>query len=88
MHEFHLMADLLRKIEQVAREQGSDRVVSVDVWLGALSHISAGHFREHFVEGTLGTVAEGASLNVETSDDVENPDAQQILLKSIEVAQP
>lgn len=85
MHEFSLMADLLRKIEKVARDNGASRVRSVDVWLGAFSHISAQHFREHFIEGTQGTVAEGAELHVETSDDTSDPNAQDILLKAIEV---
>jgi hydrogenase nickel incorporation protein HypA/HybF len=85
MHEFSLMADLLSKIETIARENGASRVRSVDVWLGAFSHISADHFREHFIEGTRGTVAEGATLRVETSDDDADPNAQDILLKAVEV---
>lgn len=86
MHEFSLMADLLRKIEQVAADNGASRVVKVRVWLGALSHITPEHFREHFEDGVRGTVADGADLEVETSDDESHPEAQQILLKSLDVA--
>jgi hydrogenase nickel incorporation protein HypA/HybF len=86
MHEFSLMADLLRKIEQVAADNGASRVVKVRVWLGALSHITPEHFREHFEDGVRGTVADGAELEVETSDDESHPEAQQILLKSLDVA--
>lgn len=86
MHEFGLMSDLLNKIDGVAREQGAARVVGVTVWLGALSHISAAHFREHFAYGVRGTVADGAELSVETSSDTAHPQAQQILLRRIEVA--
>ena len=85
MHEFSLMADLMRKIEQVATEQQASRVVKVSVWLGALAHISAEHFREHFVIGAANSIAGGATLEVEESDDIEHPQAQEILLRSIEV---
>ncbi|WP_018881994.1 MULTISPECIES: hydrogenase maturation nickel metallochaperone HypA [unclassified Thioalkalivibrio] len=86
MHEFSLMADLMRKIEQVAADNKAERVTRVRVWLGALSHITPEHFREHFEDGTRGTLAEGAELEVETSDDETHPEAQQILLRSLDVA--
>ncbi len=86
MHEFSLMADLLRKIEQVAADNGASRVVKVRVWLGALSHITPEHFRVHFEDGVRSTLADGAELEVETSDDESHPEAQQILLKSLDVA--
>lgn len=85
MHEFSLMADLLRKIEAVARQHDAPRVVGVRVRLGCMAHISPSHFREHFVEGTRGTVAEGARLDVELSQDPADPHAQDILLQSVEV---
>lgn len=86
MHEHSLMADLLRKIEQVATDNNAERVTRVRVWLGALSHITPEHFREHFEDGTRGTVAEGAELEVETSDDATHPEAQRILLRNLDVA--
>jgi hydrogenase nickel incorporation protein HypA/HybF len=85
MHEMSLMNDLMNKISAVAREQGGAQVVGVHVWLGALSHISPDHFREHFLEGARGTIAEGAHLEIETDNDPNNPNAQEILLRSIEV---
>ena len=86
MHEFSLMADLLRKIQQLAKEAEVDQVVGVKVKLGALSHITPDHFREHFEEAIVGTVAEGAELDVEQCHDQNDPNAQDILLQSIEVA--
>lgn len=86
MHEFSLMADLLAKIEQLARGANADKVTGVKVKLGALSHITPDHFREHFEEAIAGTVAEGASLDVEQSDDQDDPNAQDILLESIDIA--
>lgn len=85
MHEFSLMADLLRKIDRLALEQKAEKVVGVKVRLGALSHISAGHFREHFEEGVKGTKADGARLDIRVSQDAKDPHAQDILLESIEV---
>ncbi|WP_321390212.1 hydrogenase maturation nickel metallochaperone HypA [Emcibacter sp.] len=86
MHEFSLMADLLRKIEQLAKEANADKVVAVKVKLGALSHITPDHFREHFEDAIVGTAAEGAELDVEQCDDEQDPNAQDILLESIDIA--
>jgi len=85
MHEFSLMADLLRKIEQLAGDSKASRVTTVRVKLGALSHITPDHFREHFEGAIVGTVAEGATLDVEESQDEKDPNAQDILLESIDV---
>lgn len=85
MHEMSLMKDLMAKVITVVRDNHARRAVSVDVWLGALSHISPDHFTEHYVEAARGTVGEGARLNITTSDDVDDPNAQEILLKNIEV---
>ena len=86
MHEFSLMADLLKKIEQLAQEAEADKVTRIRVKLGALAHISADHFREHFLHATEGTVAEGAHLDVVELTNANDPNAQDIVLESIEVA--
>jgi len=62
MHEFSLINDLMRKIDAIAREQGARRVVGVKVRVGALSHFSPDHFREHFEAAAIGTIAETAML--------------------------
>ena len=85
MHEMSLMNNLLAKIEQIAKENNSTKVVKVCVTLGALAHISEDHFKEHFVEGTSGSIAEGAELFVTIDEDTNNPNAQDILLTSIDV---
>ena len=54
MHEATLMKGLMRRIEEIARDQEAVRVVGVSVWLGALSHMSPGHFAEHFEEAVRG----------------------------------
>ena len=85
MHEASLMRGLMRKIEEVAATAGASGVVGVEVWLGALSHMSAEHFAEHFAVSSAGTLAEGAALDVSVSDDTAHPNAQDILLVSVEV---
>ena len=85
MHEFSLIHDLMRKIETVAREHGGGKVVGIKVKLGALSHISPDHFREHFVMAAAGTVAANARLEIETLKDQTDPRAQDILLESVEM---
>lgn len=85
MHEFFLVKDIIRKITSFAYEQHASRVTGVIVKLGALSHISPDHFREHFIHASLGTVAEGARLNIEVLTDVTDPQSREVLLESIEV---
>ncbi len=86
MHEDSLMADLLNKIEAVARDNGGGRVVSIRVKFGALSHITRELFEEHFLMKTRGTPVEGARLKVEQMTDTADPNAQEIMLESIELA--
>ena len=85
MHELSLINDLMWKIDAIAREQGARRVVGVKVRLGALSHISPDHFREHFEAAATGTIAEAARLDIETLREERDPHAQDILLDSVEV---
>jgi hydrogenase nickel incorporation protein HypA/HybF len=85
MHEFSLINDLMWKIDAIAREQGARRVVGVKVRLGALSHISPDHFRDHFEAAATGTIAEAARLDIETLREERDPHAQDILLDSVEV---
>jgi hydrogenase nickel incorporation protein HypA/HybF len=87
MHESSLMADLMRKIETIARQDGAKKVLGVSVKLGALSHMSPDHFREHFALASRGTIAEGAVLKIEVLNDLNDSHAQEILLESVEVAE-
>ncbi len=85
MHEASLIRDLMQKIDALAADERAQRIVGVGVWLGALSHMSADHFREHFIRASRGTIADGAALNIEVSTDSSDPNAQSLLLKSVEV---
>lgn len=84
-HELSLMADLLSKVESVARDEDAAAVTRISVRLGALSHMSPAHFREHWQHAAQGTLAEGAAIEIETSDDLADPHAEDILLRSVEV---
>ncbi|MBI2556854.1 MAG: hydrogenase maturation nickel metallochaperone HypA [Planctomycetes bacterium] len=85
MHEASLIKDLIRKISSIALEQHASKVLSVTVKLGALSHISQDHFREHFVHASRGTISEGARLHIEFMTDVADPQSQDVLIQNIEV---
>jgi hydrogenase nickel incorporation protein HypA/HybF len=69
MHEQATMRDLVRHIVTVAEAEGASSVTQVDVELGALSHFTPEHFREHYVDATRGTIAEGADVQATVSDD-------------------
>lgn len=76
----------MNKILALAKEQQASQVIKVSVKLGALSHMSPSHFKEHFDIAAKGTIAENAEIDAEESEDMSHPDAQAVVLKSIEVA--
>jgi len=85
MHDAALMKNLMAEIERAAATENAKKVTEVQVWIGALSHMTATHFTEHFTESSAGTMAEGARLEIAVSDDIHHPKAQEILLRSIAV---
>ncbi len=86
MHEHSLMNNLMNKILSLAEKENATRVTKVSVKLGALSHMSPEHFKEHFDISAKGTIAENAVIDAEEARDINDPNAQTILLKSIDVA--
>ena len=86
MHEKALMDDLMAKILAVAETEGGVRVVRIRVHLGALSHFTPAHFREHFDDAARGTLAEGAAVEADLGTDVTAPNATGVVLESVEVA--
>ena len=79
------MDDLMRTIESQARAEGALRVTRIRVRLGALSHFTPGHFREHFADASRGTLAEGADVETELRTDPTEAEAQGVVLESIDV---
>ncbi len=88
MHERALMKDVMRKIEEVALSGGATRVTCVSVRLGALSHLTPEHFREHFEDASRGTIAEGAEIDAILDVDIADPRARDVVLESVEVEVP
>lgn len=86
MHEHSLMNNLMDKILLLAEKEHATKVTKVSVRLGALSHMSSEHFKKHFEISAKGTIAEKAILETEEAIDVNDSNAQAILLKSIDVA--
>jgi hydrogenase nickel incorporation protein HypA/HybF len=86
VHEQHLIDDLIQRIESEARREGARRVTRVRVRLGVLSHFTEGHFRQHFELAATGTPAEGAEVEIELRTDPTEPEAQGVVLESIDVA--
>jgi hydrogenase nickel incorporation protein HypA/HybF len=79
------MKDLMRTIESQARAEGALRVTRIRVRLGALSHLTPAHFREHFADASRGTLAEGADVETELRTDPTEDEAQGVVLESIDV---
>ncbi len=85
MHEEVLLRDLVQKVEEVTRAQGALRVTRVRLWVGALSHFSEGALRSRWPGAVQGTPAEASCLEVEVSEDPNDPRATGLLLVSLDV---
>lgn len=85
MHEMSLMNNLMRQIEALAREHDATTVSGIKIRLGALSHFSKEHFKEHFDIVAKGSLAEDARLDIELLTDENDPLAYDIVLEEIEV---
>ena len=83
MHEHSLMNDLIHKIEAIATAQHARKIVCVYMKMGALCHISPSHFVEHFVQSSIGTIAENARIEIDVLEDTTHPQAQDVLLDRI-----
>ena len=88
MHERALMTDLMREIEELACADGATRVTKIEVSLGALSPFTPEHFREHFVDASRGTLAEGAEVAARLATSIDDPKAAGVVLESVEVEVP
>jgi hydrogenase nickel incorporation protein HypA/HybF len=85
VHEWSLLADLMRQLQRIAQEQQPGRITSVTLRLGALAHISPERLGAHFAQAARGTALEGLRLQIEILTDVCDPQAQAIVLDSVRV---
>ena len=86
MHEEAILRDLVHKVQEVAQTNGGARVTRIDLWVGALAHFSESALRERWALATRATALEGSGLAVEMSNDVHDPRAQGVILRSVEVS--
>jgi hydrogenase nickel incorporation protein HypA/HybF len=85
VHEYSLVADLIRKAEAVAREQNARKVVGLRIRIGAASHLSPNHLRDHFSIAAAGSLVHGASLDIQAITNQADPLAREIVLESVEL---
>jgi hydrogenase nickel incorporation protein HypA/HybF len=85
VHEQALMRDVVGRVLAVAAGAGATRIVRVHVRLGALSHFTPEHFREHFADAARGTAAERAVVEAVLAGDTAGREAAGVVLESVEV---
>jgi hydrogenase nickel incorporation protein HypA/HybF len=88
MHEQTLIRDVMARVDEIARAEGATRVTRVQLRLGALSHVTPAHFREHFQDAARGTLAEGAAVDAEVVGDATHQRARDVVLESVEIELP
>ena len=86
MHEMSLVSDLVAKAAGIVTDAGAARASRVGVRLGAMAHLSPQHLERHFVSAAAGSVLEGAVLDIDVADDPLDPNAQDLILTSVDVA--
>jgi hydrogenase nickel incorporation protein HypA/HybF len=85
VHEQALMRDLVGRIDELAAAEQATAVTRIRVRLGALSHFTPEHFREHFDDAARGTRAEGAAVDATLSEDATAVDAAGVVLETVEL---
>jgi hydrogenase nickel incorporation protein HypA/HybF len=88
VHEKAVMRNLLGRILELAAAEHASAVTRVNVRLGALSHFTPEHFREHFEDESRGTTAEGATVEASLSYDATEENAAGVVLQSVELEVP
>ncbi len=86
MHEETLFRDLRAKLVEVAEIEHAPRIARVEIWLGALSHVTEDHLRSEWSELVKGTPAEGSALTVVVSEEPSDPRARSLVMRSVAVA--
>jgi hydrogenase nickel incorporation protein HypA/HybF len=85
MHEETLLRDLRRKLDQISRDEGVERITQVRIRVGALCHITPETLRSRWSALVAGSAASGATLKVEASADPHDPRAQDVILVDVAV---
>lgn len=85
MHEEAMLRDLVRKAEEVARGAAPAHVTRVRLWVGARSHLGGPELKERWTNAVAGTTLSGAEVEIETSPDRADTNAERVILRSLDV---
>lgn len=85
MHEEAMLQDVIRKAEEVAQREGGTRVIRVRLWVGARSHLGGPELPARWAHAVEGTPLAGAEVEVEHSRDRDDPNAEHVILRSLDV---
>jgi len=85
MHEMSTVRALCTQALEAANASRAGKVTAINLKIGALSHLSASHLREHLVEAAADSILEGARLEISVDEDTSADHAQEIELVSLEV---
>jgi hydrogenase nickel incorporation protein HypA/HybF len=82
------MRDVVQRVVAIANAEGATRVTGVSVRLGALSHFTPEHFREHYADAARGTVAADADVEALLETDPTDARARDVVLAGVELEVP
>jgi len=80
-----MLKDVVRKAEEVARREGVVRVTRVRLWVGARSHLAGPELRDRWAYAVRGSALSKAEVEIEVSRDPADPNAENLLLRSVDV---
>ena len=85
MHEEAMLKDVIRKAEEVARQEGATRVTRVRLWVGARSHLGGPELRARWMAAVRSSPLSEAEVEIETSRDPTDPNAEGVVLRSLDM---
>jgi hydrogenase nickel incorporation protein HypA/HybF len=85
MHEARLVRDLVAEIDRVASQEHVDRVDTVRIEIGALSHVTPDSLTGTFELLAHGSLAQDAHLDITRSSDQTAAYAHDVRLVSVSV---
>jgi Zn finger protein HypA/HybF involved in hydrogenase expression len=85
VRERGVLEGLLADVAEAALACGGGRIVTVAVRIGALSPVRADDLLDGWSAARRGTAAAAADLIVRTCDELDAPDAQDLLVEWIDV---
>jgi len=68
MHEIHLLGDLLKDLIKHGEEQKAKKITKVYLKMGTFTEINPEILLHFFGEKAKGTIAEGAEIEIESSE--------------------